>query len=267
MKIRSRLIATDLDGTLLRRDATLSQHTISALQSVREAGMIVVLVSARPPRILCRIAQEAGIGGLALCCNGAMLYDLDRDCALQSVAIQPEQTQWLIATLRAEMPELYFAVEDGLEVTCEPGYYHKFTHKHKGKLRVVDSVSVAGGPVIKLMARHLTRTPEELHASILALVGAAYSVTYSGGPYLEIATAGVDKASALARLCAQLEIGASEVIAFGDMPNDLSMLRWAGHSVAVANAHPLVLEAVHEITASNEEDGVALVLERLLEQV
>src|SRR5579885_325450 len=66
-----RLIATDLDGTLLRRDGTISQRTIEALQRVRGAGMIVVLVSARPPRILCRIAREAGIGGLALCCNGA----------------------------------------------------------------------------------------------------------------------------------------------------------------------------------------------------
>jgi Cof subfamily protein (haloacid dehalogenase superfamily) len=261
-----RLIATDLDGTLLRRDGTISQRTIEALQRVRGAGMIVVLVSARPPRILCRIAREAGIGGLALCCNGALLYDLDRDCALQSVMIQPEQTRWLVETLRAALPELYFAVEDGLEVTCEPGYYHKFTHKHKANLRVVDVLSMYSSPAIKLMARHLTWTPEELHASILTLVGAAYSVTYSGGPYLEIATAGVDKASALARLCAQLEIDAREVIAFGDMPNDLSMLRWAGHSVAVANAHSLVLEAVDEITASNEEDGVALVLERLLNQ-
>ena len=266
MKIRSRLIATDLDGTLLRHDGTLSRRTIDALRGVREAGMTVVLVSARPPRILCRIAQEAGIGGLALCCNGAMLYDLDQDCSLQSVTIQPEQTQWLIGTLRAALPELYFAVEDGQAVICEPGYYHKFTHKNKGNLRVADTVSVSSSPVIKLMARHLTQTPEELHASILTLLGTAYSVTYSGGPYLEIATAGVNKASALARLCEELEIGAHEVIAFGDMPNDLSMLQWAGRSVAVANAHPLVLEAVHEITASNEEDGVALVLERLLDR-
>ena len=259
-----RLIATDLDGTLLRPDGSVSPRTVAALQRVREVGIVVVLVSARPPRVMRQIAQAAGIGGLALCCNGALLYDLDEDTILQSTTILPAQTAWLIDTLRAAIPNLHFAIEDGLSVTCEPGYYANFAHANRENLCVSHSLSAHNEPIIKLMARHLTSTPEDLHASMLSLVGVAYSVTYSGGPYLEIAMASVNKASALARFCAQLEIGADNVIAFGDMPNDLPMLQWAGRGIAVANAHPLVLEAVSEITRSNVEDGVALVLEQLL---
>jgi Cof subfamily protein (haloacid dehalogenase superfamily) len=261
-----RLIATDLDGTLLRPDGSVSQRTTAALQRTRQAGMTVVLVSARPPRVLGQIAQAAGSGGLALCCNGALVYDLDQQSILQSTIIPPIQTQWLVETMRAALPELHFAVEDGLEVTCEPGYHASFPqHSEKWELRVADIASCySNSAAIKLMARHPVCTPEELHERVISLVGAAYSVTYSGGPFLEIALASVNKASALAQLCAQLRIEAHEVIAFGDMPNDLSMLRWAGHSVAVANAHPIVLAAVNEVTRSNEEDGVALVLERLL---
>ncbi len=254
-----RLVASDLDGTLLRPDGSVSPRTQLALQRVREAGIVVVLVSARPPRALHQIAQAANIGGLALCCNGAVLYDLDTDTIVSSATILPTQAQWLVEALRATLPELLFAVEDGLGVTCEPGYYASFPHRDE--LRVADPCYAE--PAVKLIVRHPAYMPEEFHAQVVSLVGAAYSVTYSGGPFLEIATASVTKAATLAQLCAELDIEAREVMAFGDMPNDLSMLRWAGYSVAVANAHPLVLEAVHEVTHSNAEDGVALVLERL----
>ena len=259
-----RLIATDLDGTLLRPDGSVSQRTLIALQRVREAGMLVVLVSARPPRVMRQIAQPSGIGGLAICCNGALLYDLEQDCILESTSLLPAQTEWLITTLRAALPELYFAVEDGLAVTCEPGYAAGYMDDDHRALRIASTVACYSSPVVKLMVRHAEQTPGELHERVLSLVGDAYSVTYSGASFLEIAAASINKAAALAQFCAQRGISAQEVIAFGDMPNDLPMLQWAGRSVAVANAHPLVLAAVHEVTCSNAEDGVALVLQDLI---
>jgi hydroxymethylpyrimidine pyrophosphatase-like HAD family hydrolase len=81
---------------------------------------------------------------------------------------------------------------------------------------------------------------------------------------MEISASGVSKAVALSRLADELGVPADEVVAFGDMPNDVPMLGWAGHAVAVANAHPDVLAAADEITASNDDDGVAQVIERLL---
>ena len=259
-----RLIATDLDGTLLAPDGSISRRASTAIRRVREAGLLVVLVSARPPRVIRQIARAADIGGLAICCNGAMLYDLERDSILQSTFIQPAQVEWLIKTLRAALPGLYFAVEDGLSVTCEAGYLASYTDGKERRLRVAETAVCYSSPIIKLMARHAGYELEELCARVLPLVGVTYSVTYSGGTFLEIATARVNKATALAQFCAQRAISAREVIAFGDMPNDLPMLQWAGRAIAVANAHPLVLAAAHAITRSNAEDGVALVLEQLL---
>jgi hydroxymethylpyrimidine pyrophosphatase-like HAD family hydrolase len=88
-------------------------------------------------------------------------------------------------------------------------------------------------------------------------------VTFSTGHGLiEISAPGITKGSGLARLAGQLGIAPAEVVALGDMPNDLPMLQWAGHGVAMANAHPAVLESADEITAPNSQDGLALVLER-----
>ncbi|HEX7733382.1 MAG TPA: Cof-type HAD-IIB family hydrolase [Ktedonobacteraceae bacterium] len=259
-----RLIATDLDGTLLRSDGSLSQRTIAALGRVQEAGIVVVLVSARPPRIVERIGRAAGIGGLAICCNGALLYDLDRSLVLASTTILPDAMQWITATLRQAMPGMCFAVENGLSVICEPGYYACKPHSSTGQPRVADLSACAGEPVVKLMAIHPERTPDELREYVHELLGASYSVTHSGSDFLEIAPVSVHKAAALANLCQRVNIDASEVIAFGDMPNDLPMLQWAGRGVAVANAHPLVLQTASEITLSNLDDGVALVLEQLI---
>ena len=90
------------------------------------------------------------------------------------------------------------------------------------------------------------------------------ALTHSGAPFLEVMAAGVDKAWGVARLCERLGIDREDVVAFGDAPNDVEMLAWAGHGVAVANAVPEAREAADEVTASDEDDGVALVLERLL---
>jgi hydroxymethylpyrimidine pyrophosphatase-like HAD family hydrolase len=121
-------------------------------------------------------------------------------------------------------------------------------------------------PVTKLMALHPSYSTEELIHLVTPLIPDDFIITQSGAPFVEISSSAANKALALASLCQQLEIAASEVIAFGDMPNDISMLNWAGHSVAVANAHSLVQQIADEITLSNNEDGVAFVLKRLLYQ-
>ena len=94
---------------------------------------------------------------------------------------------------------------------------------------------------------------------------AEFSHSSTNDTLIEISAMGVSKASGLARLCRRLHIDREDVIAFGDMPNDLPMLAWAGHAVAVANAHPQVIAAADEVTAANDESGVAQVLERLFE--
>jgi hydroxymethylpyrimidine pyrophosphatase-like HAD family hydrolase len=118
-------------------------------------------------------------------------------------------------------------------------------------------------PVAKLLLREETHDADSLLKRARTIVGDLAELTHSSSSgLLEISATGVSKASTLAHICADRGIDAAEVVAFGDMPNDLALLAWAGHSYAVANAHPEVLAAVADHTASVERDGVAQVLEQ-----
>jgi hydroxymethylpyrimidine pyrophosphatase-like HAD family hydrolase len=131
---------------------------------------------------------------------------------------------------------------------------------------VADALELVANGAVKLIAKHPTLPLEQFLVQARAIAADRASVTHAGSPFLEIAAAGVTKAWALAAHCESLGISADAVLAFGDMPNDLPMLEWSGRAVAVANAHPSVLAAAHERAASNDDDGVALYLEQLLER-
>ncbi len=260
------LVATDLDGTLLRSDKTISEQTSTLLQRLQSVGVAIVLVSARPPRVLRQIARDFHFSGLAICCNGAIIYDLDRDSPLQEHALLPQQIEHLVTFLSASLFDLSFAAENGQSVICEAAFHPFCTQNDSPPPRIVDISAICQTPQIKILVHHATLPIEELHERVsLLLDSGVYSVTYSASDFLEIMLGGVQKGEVLAALCAQLDIAAHSVVAFGDMPNDLPMLQWAGLGVAVANAHPLVLQAADVITLSNEEDGVAHLLERLIE--
>jgi Cof subfamily protein (haloacid dehalogenase superfamily) len=259
------LVATDLDGTLLRSDRTISARTVSLLQRLQSFGVTFLLVSARPPRILQRIARTFHLGGLAICCNGAIIYDLDRERFLQERLLSPQQVEHLVTLLSASLPGLSFAAESGKSVACEAAFYPFCSRGDSPPPRIVDISMLCQAPQIKVLVHHATLPIEELCESVVPLLAShAYSVTYSGSNYLEIMSGGVHKGEVLAAFCAQLNIAAQSVVAFGDMPNDLPMLQWAGLGVAVANAHPLVLQAADLITLSNDEDGVAHLLGQLM---
>lgn len=260
------LVAMDLDGTLLRSDKTISEKTSALLWRLPSVGVTIVLVSARPPRALRQIARDFHLSGLAICCNGAIIYDLDREYSLQEHVLSPQQIEHLVTLLSASLSDLSFAAENGYSVICEAAFYPFCTKHDSPPPRIVDISAICQTPQIKILVHHATLPIEELHERVaLLLDSSVYSVTYSGSDFLEIMLGGVQKGEALAAFCAQLDIAAHSVVAFGDMPNDLPMLQWAGLDVAVANAHPLVLQTVDVITLSNEEDGVAHLLERLLE--
>jgi hydroxymethylpyrimidine pyrophosphatase-like HAD family hydrolase len=258
-----RLIATDLDGTLLRDDLSISDRTRIALQLARDAGIVVVLVSARPPRVLRRFAEAAGVGGPAICSNGAITYDLDRDAVIESVALDPAVIRRLVLALREAVPGVCFGFEQGPRFACDPTYAMLRTGTLDDAWLVDDALVLAGQSAVKLLVRHPGLRVEELLGPARTVVGEALTITHAGSPYLELSAPGVHKAWALEALCARLGIAAEGVVAFGDMPNDLPMLRWAGCGVAMANAHPEVLAAADAIARSNEEDGVAVYLEGL----
>jgi Cof subfamily protein (haloacid dehalogenase superfamily) len=259
-----RLVATDLDGTLLWDDKTISARTRKALRRVQEAGIALVLVTGRPPRRLKIVAQELGLTGLAVCCNGAIVYDLAADAIVQHDTLAAETARQLVAALREAVPSVCFAIERGLDFGHEPAYTAMSLVPDHDPPFSADAHTLCAEAVTKLIVHHPEMPIDELWRISREIAGESAAATHSGAPFVEIAAAGITKASALAGLCDRLGIASSQVIAFGDMPNDLPMLAWAGCSVAVANAHPDVLAAVDEGTAANEDDGVAVVLERLL---
>jgi len=258
-----RVVATDLDGTLLRGDGTVSERTRRAIARVEDSGIVVVLVTARPPRILRQIAHDADVTGLAICCNGAIVYDLAADTIVGHTPLSSVVAQRLVAALRVTVPGVCFAVECGVQAGQDPRYAAIRPIAGDHTPLIDDALTLCATDVTKLVVLHPDVPLPDLLRVTRELAGDAAIVTHSSTLFVEVSAAGVTKAAALEKLCARLGVGATQVVACGDMPNDLPMLRWAGHSVAVANAHPDVLAVVDEVTLSNDEDGVARVLDRL----
>jgi len=264
---RYRLIATDLDGTLLREDKSISPRARSAIRAAQDRGVTVAFVTARPPRDVRTLIEHAGLSGVAVCLNGAILYDAATGTTLRHSPLGAALGRQLIHELRAAHPEIAFAVEHGHKIGHEahfPPLFAETVHDHRP--RVACALELCEEEPTKLIAHHPGHDADALAAHIKAVVGGRGEVTHSGWPMVEIGAFGVSKASGLAWLCDELGVAANEVIAFGDMPNDIPMLAFAGRAVGVANAHPEVLAMVHEIAASNDEDGVAEVIERELER-
>src|SRR3954451_20223520 len=257
------LVATDIDGTIISNDGPISARTVAAFQRAVCAGIDLVLVSARPPRAMLRIADEIGHRGTAIRSNGALIFDLETEELIRDHSLTAEQAAMIIRVLRERLPGIVFAVEAGLQFGHEPGYVPGFPAP--GDTLIAEVEELVGRPIAKLLARHPDYETDELLRIAAEAIGDHASLHHSGGTsLLELAASGVSKAVALERLCQERGITSGEVVAFGDMPNDIPMLTWAGHGVAVGNAHPDLVAVADATTLTCEEDGVAAYLEQLL---
>jgi HAD superfamily hydrolase (TIGR01484 family) len=259
-----RLVATDLDGTLLRSDGTIDARTRRAMAAMEASGVPVVLCTARPPRVLGPLAQATGHRGIAVCSNGSVIWDLHTDSVVETFPLTVEAARAVVARLRAALPETTWAIERHGVFAREPDYVPHWPVPDDTIVDELDALLTV--PALQLMVRHPWLTGDELLARARDLVSDLAELSHSStaDTLLEIGAAGVSKASGLALLCERRRIDRADVMAFGDMPNDLAMLQWAGRSIAVANAHCDVIEIADEVTASNDEFGVAVVLERVL---
>jgi len=255
-----RLIACDLDGTLVRHDGTVSARTVATFAKLDEAGIPFVFITGRPPRLMGPIAEAFGPHGTAVCSNGAYDYDLRTRSVVAEHAIDPATLAKVAHGLRAAIPGIGLAVEYADALAADPLYEPWDWDEGVTVDRLVEA-ELWRRPAPKLIGRHPSLSADELLALAEPAIGDLVTVYHSNGLRLVEAVAqGVSKAEGLARYAAGLGVAAADVVAFGDMPNDLSMLRWAGRSYAVANAHPSVLAAADDVVGSNEEDGVALFL-------
>ena len=257
-----RVVASDLDGTLMRSDGTVSARTRESIARVEAAGATFVMVTGRPPRWMRSVAEETGHRGLAVCGNGALVYDLHTEQVVESFLMAAAAAREVAEALRQQIDGVAFAVEYPDRPFGHEEAYRPRWDSQDGKV-VAPIDELLSRDVVKLLARHRSMGPDEFLAKAHEVVGAACTVTHSSSDGLvEISARGVSKATGLALVCSQLEVAQEGVVAFGDMPNDLPMLDWAGLGVAVGNAHPSVVEAADEVTASNDDDGVAQVLDR-----
>ncbi len=256
-----RVAAIDLDGTLLRSDGTVSAATVKAVARAVESGIRIVVVTARPPRYVALLATEVGLTGLAVCANGAITYDLDSGATTIHFPLSVHIAQTAARRIAEVLPEAAFALETGWHCFVGPGYGHRAS-REQARTEVND-LWASTPNCVKLLAWSAAPVTDALLELVARALPPEATLTYSGASgMLEIHAAGVSKVATLAALCDQWGVTAAEVAAFGDMPNDLPLLRWAGLAVAVANAHPNLLAVAHEVTASNDEDGVARVLGR-----
>lgn len=269
-----RLVATDLDGTLLRTDGTVSGRTRAAIAAAQAAGLVVVFVTGRPLRWIDDVVDQTGHLGVAVGANGALVYDIGAEELLAAHPMDVALTRELAAELRASYPNVAFGVEQLAGFAAEPAYVHDWLINPRADRRgnplpdppTGSLEQITAGPVLKLLAKDCGLEADEFLASAETLIAGRATVTHSSTVgLLEIAAAGVTKASGLAHVAARHGIPPEDVVAIGDMPNDIAMLRWAGRSYAVANAHPAAKAAADEVVGSNDEDAVAVLLESLLD--
>jgi len=257
-----RLVATDLDGTLLRSDGTVSPYTADVLREVQDRGVAVVFVTARPRRWMDDLWPYVGSRGLAVVSNGALLLDVATGEPLEVRGLDPAPGLALVETIRGQVPGSVFAVELLAGIALEEAYREP-GHAPPGS-PVGPIAEVWTEPALKLLVRHEGPDPAAFREAVLAAVGDRGEATWTMDGLMEISAPGVTKGAGLTRLCRRLGVDGPDVVAFGDMPNDLPMLAWAGTSYAVANAHPTVLGSADHTAPSNDDDGVATVLARLV---
>ena len=264
---RPKLIASDLDGTIVAHYGEITQRTIDAFRKAHSMGIEIFFVTGRPPRWMPEIKEAFGIGK-AICGNGAMFYDLHNDKVLEEWLIPAEDILEAVTRLRKAIPQISFAVES-----------HNYFHREKiyiprwdvGLDNIgVDLIEeVITAPSLKLLARCSQQelSSDKMLAIATVELEGLVTVTHSNpsDSLLEISALGVSKGMTLAKMAGRLGIEAADCVSFGDNPNDFSMLEWCGRSFAMADGHPDGQKYAKGIAGPCEEDGVAIIIEQLLE--
>nr|WP_221380549.1 HAD family hydrolase [Actinoplanes polyasparticus] len=257
------LVASDIDGTLIRTDGTLSKRTIEVLDALE---VPFVVVTGRPVRWLRQLFDQMAAPVPAICANGAVIYDAERDEVLRADPLPVELLLDVAKRLREAVPDVALAVEveDGRAFWYEEAWPVRWEGDGTSVRVLTTPDELTSAPAVKLLARSAHHGPDEFFELVSRTLGDIATPTHSSSSALvEISAAGVTKAAGLAWHCERYGIDKSKVIAFGDMPNDIPMLSWAGHGVAMSNAHPALKAVADEIGLSNDEDGVANYLAEL----
>ena len=267
-----KMIATDIDGTMLRPDGSLSPRVRRALHDAADAGIHVVPATGRPEMVATDVIDSLGLAEYWVFANGAMTRNLTTDETVRGYWMDPVVAQGLVTEMRASFPGARFAVELEFGMAYEPGFEKIVpTTPPVGPVDDIldgfESVSGTAQRVQKVLVFDPDRTIEDLHASVSTALGDHGVPSYSGLRFIEVAASLVTKALALDALCADLGVDVGDVAAFGDNHNDVAMLGWAGRGFAMANATDDAKEAAGHIIGHNNDDGLAVCVEQFLSRM
>jgi hypothetical protein len=262
------LIATDLDGTIVGSNDAVSERTRQAFVRAKAAGITIVGVTGRGPRLLDLCRRDAPFADYFVLAQGARVVDLTvpHEPTLFAEVMDGSLVASVLRRIEASTGPLSVMVErlDAPDASLLGDFNAAW--RFNSAVRACGRVEALSGPVIKAFAHSDRYDADELLELATALVGPdTVEMTQAGLGYIEICPRGVTKASGLAVVADHVGVAAHEVLVFGDMPNDLSMFAYAGwRRVAVANAHPSLRAMADEVTLHCDEDGVAVYLESLL---
>src|SRR5690625_310411 len=276
-----KLVATDLDGTIIPHGGSVSQRTLEAFAACEEAGIKVVFVTGRPPRWLEPVLDATGHRGFAIAANGAMVIDVEREQNLTIHGMPMEAVDEVLTRMRRAVPDVAFALETPEYLWMESAFHNmRSPRPDEGMIppRNTDAEHYAdrveelideSEPIIKILARTTRISADELLALGRKHVAHIVSTTHSSVdvPIMEMAARGVTKATTLAELTETWGLMPADVVTFGDMPNDVDMLRWSAHSYAMEGGHPEAIAAAQHVAPPASADGVAQILEGMLARV
>lgn len=256
-----RLIACDLDGTLIAKGNRLSARVAAAVALTIDAGVPVIAVTGRPWQWVIDIAREHRLLPYSVVSNGAALVDVASG-RVEHNGLADGAVVSLMERIRAAVPDIRFAIDSTEDLYHEAGFHDP---GYLGQNEVADLAPLAERDVIKLIARKEGLPSTELVELLDETVLQGVAVPFAGfGEWVELLASGVSKASGLALVADRLGVDPSDVWAIGDEWNDVPMFEWAGTAVAMGGAPDHVRAHADRVVASADEDGVAHLLEDLV---
>lgn len=271
-----RLIVCDLDGTLLRDDKTLSAYTLSVLRRARERGLTVTFCTARVPEMAQTYAKLVEVCGPFIACGGAVIWDTENFRSLYAELMEPADTKALLEWCSTHVKDYGIITDEGCWFSPDSKRIERFIdYNSTARAAKVPEIPLhifsdcthkeaCGKNIYKIAINDLEPGDCQCVKDYVDKRPGRLSYLVSEEAFLDVFRAGVNKGRAVKKLADILGISGAQVCAFGDFDSDNSMLMAAGVGVAMGNAANSTKQCADYITATNEEDGVAVFLERFV---
>ncbi|MDA8081063.1 MAG: HAD family hydrolase [Actinomycetota bacterium] len=260
-----RLLGTDLDGTLLNHLGQISKSNLTAITRARKYKIISIVSTARSINSTRQIASAGGLGPLAVCQNGATVYDLRNNRLISHTPIEQDLAGSIILKIREQIPGVIFAIEKLERFIPEHDF---FAPAATGLFEdpINDVLNEVDRPITKIICKHSHLAHDELKEIAENACGNLVTTTSAGAEWVDFQALGTSKATGLAHAGQVLGFDQAESAAIGDQSNDVPMLIWANYSAATANANDDAKAAANWQAPANTENGVAAFIEHLIDK-